>query len=85
MSYLEIENLTYFYPNESTPSLKNINLTINPGEFVLLVGGSGCGKSTLVKAIAGLVPEFYGGQIRGKVKLEGTDISKIQRKELVGI
>ena len=83
ISYLEVENLTYFYPNESLPSLRDINLTINSGEFVLLVGGSGCGKSTLVKAIAGLVPEFYGGKIRGEIKLEGKDISKIQRKELV--
>lgn len=83
MSFIEVENLTYFYPNEVSAVLKNINLKIEPGEFVLLLGGSGSGKSTLIKALAGLAPEFYGGKIKGAIKIEGEDIAAISRKELV--
>jgi multiple sugar transport system ATP-binding protein len=42
---IKIENLTYYYPNATTPALDNINLEIRDGEFILLVGPSGCGKS----------------------------------------
>jgi len=83
VSHIEIKDLTYFYPNETIPALENINLTINPGEFVLLVGSSGCGKSTLIKALAGLVPEFYGGKIKGDIKIDGCNITALSRKELV--
>jgi ABC-type nitrate/sulfonate/bicarbonate transport system ATPase subunit len=40
--------------------LKGINLTINKGEFVSIIGHSGCGKSTLLNLIAGLTPSFAG-------------------------
>lgn len=83
MSFIEIENLTYYYPNEAQAALDNINLKIEPGEFVLLAGGSGCGKSTLIKALAGLVPEFYGGKIKGDIKIEGCSIAAMPRSELV--
>ncbi|MGI6225559.1 MAG: ABC transporter ATP-binding protein [Peptococcales bacterium] len=83
MSIIEIKNLTYFYPNETRTVLENIDLTIEEGEFVLLVGGSGCGKSTLIKAMAGLVPEFYGGKIKGEIRLAGRSLATLTRKELV--
>lgn len=83
MSYIEVENLTYYYPNEAKAALENINLKIEPGEFVLLVGGSGSGKSTLLKTIAGLAPEFYGGRIKGDIRIEGCSIASIPRNELV--
>ena len=83
MSYIEVENLTYYYPNENNAALENINLKIEPGEFVLLVGGSGSGKSTLIKTIAGLAPEFYGGKIKGDIRVEGCSIASIPRNELV--
>ncbi|MEW6623339.1 MAG: energy-coupling factor transporter ATPase [Bacillota bacterium] len=67
MALLEIENLTYFYPERDIPSLDNVNLHINEGEFVFLIGPSGCGKSSLLRAIAGLLPDFYGGKIGGRV------------------
>lgn len=67
MALLEIKNLTYYYPEREVPSLDNVSLQINEGEFVFLIGPSGCGKSSLLRAIAGLLPDFYGGKIGGVV------------------
>lgn len=53
---IEIKNLSMTYENEKTSytALKNINLTINEGEFICIVGSSGCGKSTLLGVLEGL-------------------------------
>ncbi len=57
----------------SNGSLKDINLTINDGEFVLLTGGSGCGKTSLLRLINGLIPNFYDGKLSGSVSVNGND------------
>ncbi|MCB1357286.1 MAG: ABC transporter ATP-binding protein, partial [Maritimibacter sp.] len=51
-------------------ALKDINLTIEPGEFVVMVGPSGCGKSTLLKAIAGLEEVTS-----GRIEIAGADVT----------
>ena len=58
-------------------SLKNIDLTVNDGEFVLLTGGSGCGKTTLIRFVNGLIPNFFSGETSGKVLMDGVDISDL--------
>lgn len=63
-------------------SLRNIDLTVNDGEFVLLTGGSGCGKTTLIRFINGLIPNFFSGDISGKVLLDGKDISEMSLYDL---
>ncbi|MDX9870913.1 MAG: ABC transporter ATP-binding protein [Clostridia bacterium] len=83
MALLEIENLTYHYPDENRSALDRINLTVQEGEFILLAGGSGSGKSSLVRAMAGLIPDFYGGKIAGAVRLDGMDIKALARSEVV--
>ena len=59
----------------SNGSLKNINLTINDGEFLLLTGGSGCGKTTILRLLNGLIPNFFEGQLEGSVTVDGFDVS----------
>lgn len=49
MEIVKVENVSFTYPNESKPILKNINLTVEQGEFIILIGQSGCGKSTLLR------------------------------------
>jgi sulfonate transport system ATP-binding protein len=57
-------------------ALKDILLTINPGEFVCIVGGSGCGKTTLLRIIAGLETEYEGAVFLDGKKLIGTGLDR---------
>ncbi|GAA0104041.1 hypothetical protein UT300013_06630 [Paraclostridium sordellii] len=60
MEILRVENLTKSYGKGETKvdALKNINLSINKGEFVAIVGPSGSGKSTLLHLIGGLIDQL---------------------------
>ena len=62
------ENVSFIYPNNNTPVIKNINLEIKAGKFIALVGMSGCGKSTLVN----LIPRLYNPS-SGKIKIDNID------------
>lgn len=68
---IRLENLSFYY-TEEIPILKNINLTIHPGQTVALVGTTGAGKST----IANLVNRFYDPQ-SGSVFIDGVDIKDV--------
>jgi bicarbonate transport system ATP-binding protein len=72
-SFLTIENVSKVYP---TPTggytvLKDVNLTVNQGEFICVIGHSGCGKSTLLNMVSG-----FAQPTSGSVKLKGTPITK---------
>lgn len=71
-----IENLTYQYPHSDSPSIKDVNLDIKQGEFVLLAGPSGCGKTTLVRSLNRLIPCVTDGDLRGRILINGKDISR---------
>ncbi|MCC7165772.1 MAG: energy-coupling factor ABC transporter ATP-binding protein [Anaerolineae bacterium] len=70
---IELHNVTYSYPKQNMPTLRDISLQISPGTFLLVVGPSGAGKSTLLRTINGLVPHFYGGALQGRVRVEERD------------
>jgi energy-coupling factor transport system ATP-binding protein len=70
---LEIEGLSYRYPEARRDALASVNLELASGDFVVLAGRSGSGKSTLLRAACGLVPHFHGGEIAGRVELAGLD------------
>jgi len=53
---VKLEGLTFTYAGSETPALKDINLTVRPGEFVTITGPSGCGKSTLAFCLTGFIP-----------------------------
>lgn len=82
MPIFKVENLTYYYPGTEEPALRGINLEIMDGEFILIAGGSGSGKSTLARVLAGLIPDFYGGRIGGKVFFAGKEIKTMDRRKL---
>ena len=78
MAIIEISNLSYTYPGATKPSINDVSLKIEKGEFVLITGPSGCGKTTLCRCFNGLVPHFYQGELKGQVTVAGQDISKNQ-------
>jgi energy-coupling factor transport system ATP-binding protein len=80
---IEIKNLTFTYPQSRTQALSDIDLTVPGGQFVLLLGGSGSGKTTLIRAMAGLLKDFYGGTHEGRVSIQGRDIKAFSRRDLV--
>jgi energy-coupling factor transport system ATP-binding protein len=73
MAALSFEGVSYAYPGAARPALAGVDLEIEPGQLVLLVGGSGSGKSTLLRAALGLVPHFHGGELCGRVRVAGLD------------
>ncbi len=74
---IDIENVTFCY--ETTPVLKNINLSIKAGEVIAFVGMSGGGKTSLVN----LIPRFY-DVTKGRVLIDGQDIRNVTLKSLRG-
>lgn len=68
---IEFENFSFQYRVQSSPTLKNINLTIYEGEKVVIVGPSGSGKSTIAHCINGLIPNIYKGTTSGTFKIKG--------------
>ncbi len=73
---LRLKRFSYGYPSESGPvdGIRDVSLTIEPGEFVLVCGASGSGKSTLLRAAGGLVPHHFGGVATGEAAVCGRDL-----------
>ena len=70
---IELDRVTYTYPDATIPALADFSVTIQPGEFVLVVGPSGAGKSTFLRTLNGLAPHFYGGRWAGRARIFGRD------------
>ena len=79
MDAFEIKNLTFFYPEQETPALSDVNLTVKKGEFLVLCGPSGCGKSTLLRQMKTVLAPH--GHKAGTILFEGKNLDEISRKE----
>jgi energy-coupling factor transport system ATP-binding protein len=77
-----LEQVSYSYPNGPDPALVDVSLTVGDGEFSLLAGGSGSGKSTLLRLFNGLVPQFHGGRLKGRVEVAGIDPSRTPSRQV---
>lgn len=75
---IEIVNLKKYFGDK--PVLRDVNLTIEPGDRIVIMGRSGCGKSVLLKHIIGLIQPDS-----GKVIIDGTDIIGLKQKQLYEI
>ena len=79
---IEFKDFSFKYNAQKKPTLNNINLKINKGEKVLIVGLSGSGKSTLGNCLNGLIPFKYEGDITGSCKIKGTETRELSIAEL---
>ena len=79
---LEIRKLSFSYNSNKDEQLKDINLDIKDGECCVIIGESGCGKSTLTRAINGLIPNFYEGNLDGEVFIDGKSIRNLKSWEI---
>ena len=71
MEIIKFDNFSFKYRTQKNATLKNINLTINKGEKILIVGPSGCGKSTLANCLNGIIPYSIKGDYQGELSLNG--------------
>lgn len=69
METFRIEQLAFSYPNMEKLALKNINLNIESGEFVVICGKSGCGKSTLIRHLKTVLTPY--GKREGDIYFQG--------------
>jgi energy-coupling factor transporter ATPase len=82
MAIIETNNLTFTYQGATKPSLNNISIRIEKGEFTLITGPSGCGKTTLCRCFNGLIPHFYEGETKGEITVAGTNVKEHPTYEL---
>jgi ATP-binding cassette, subfamily B, bacterial HlyB/CyaB len=75
--HIEFEDVTFHYPGSATPAVKDISLTIEPGQIVGIVGRSGSGKTTITRLLQGL----YRPQT-GLIKIDGQDLKELDLAHL---
>ena len=78
MSGITITNLSFTYPDDKNQKLilKDIDLTVDSGEFVCLLGQSGCGKSTLLRLLAGLEKPTTGEILQNGESVMGAGLDR---------
>ena len=75
---IKIDHISFSYgeENENTGGIRDIDLNIEDGQFVVLCGESGCGKTTVTRLINGLIPHYYEGKMTGEVWVNGAKVSE---------
>lgn len=84
MNVIEIRDLTYTYPGASRPTLDHLNLNVEKGDFLAIIGNNGCGKSTLCKTMNGLIPHFIAGEFQGSVLVDQQDTRTMDVGRIAG-
>jgi len=82
MVVIETKGLEYTYPGGIKPSISDVSIRVEKGDFVLITGPSGCGKTTLCRCFNGLIPHFYQGELKGEITVSGKDVTKHQTSEM---
>lgn len=79
---IEFKNFSFKYKNGEKNALSGINLKINKGDFVGVIGNSGAGKSTFTYAVNGVIPHHFEGDFFGEVIVKGIDTVESSLSEL---
>ncbi len=73
---IKLQGLSFSYAN-GVNAISNLDLEIKAGESLLISGPSGAGKTTLARCLNGLIPSFYGGELRGHISVFGRNPQRI--------
>ena len=79
---MEVDGLTFRYRKATEPAIRDVSLAVHAGEVILVAGPSGCGKSTLIRAINGLIPHAYTGDLGGTVLVEGRLTTELKLRDI---
>lgn len=79
---IELDGVTFRYPRGEGPAIQDARLRVETGEFVGIVGPTGSGKTTLLYLLAGVIPHFLGGDLRGEVRVRGESTRQRSLAEL---
>jgi energy-coupling factor transporter ATP-binding protein EcfA2 len=76
------KKLSFTYVGAEKPSMEDVDISIEKGEFVVLTGPSGCGKTTLCRCMNGLIPNLYSGDLRGELEVDGLNVTGMSTAQL---
>lgn len=79
---IEVDDLSFRYRRATEPAIRHVSLRVEPGEVLLVAGPSGCGKSTLIRALNGLIPHGYRGELSGSVRIDGHATTALRLRDL---
>ncbi len=82
---IRFENVGVRFKDGSRPVLSGVDLHVEEGELVLVVGATGSGKTTLLRCVNGLVPHFSGGTLSGRVTVDGRDTRTHRPRDLADV
>ena len=77
MAHFHIQDLTFSYPNETRPTLKNVSLSIDKGEYIVRCGKSGSGKSTLLRHLKSVLTPH--GKRSGDILFGGVSLANVSQ------
>ncbi len=75
MKAVEVRGLSFRYEGSEGWALRDVDLEIDQGELVLVLGSTGSGKSTFLRCLIGLIPHFYSGEYLGSVRVMGMEVA----------
>lgn len=73
MTVVNVQNVTYWYPDSAAPALDRVSARVEAGEFAAVMGGAGSGKTTFLRLINGVIPRSFAGRMEGRVSVLGCD------------
>ena len=82
---IRFENVGVRFEDGGKPVLSGVDLQVDEGELVLVVGATGSGKTTLLRCVNGLVPHFSGGTLSGRVSVDGRDTRTHRPRDLADV